>query len=125
MEIEGHSVFGYFNDINDAQKAEKQLREAGFDDTQLDAIGNDTAIDTISNPLTGNIKSLAHLTLGTDVDHGDDRGILRAADPSASGLAGKGLGDEGKAWLVVTVTDGQPEQIDRAVEILESCGGEV
>lgn len=62
--------------------------------------------------ITGDISSLADLTLSNGAD-GDDSAVLLAAHPSASGMAGDGAGPQEKNWLVVTVTDGEPEEVER------------
>lgn len=124
MQIEGRSIFGYFSDRNDAESAKEQLRKAGFEDTQLDAVRHDGAVGSATRPISGEISSLSDLTMGADSE-GDDTGILLSADPAASGLARGDLGEGAKAWLVVTVTDGSDQEVERAVKILKSHGGDV
>lgn len=126
VKIDGRSVFGYFADRNDAEEAKERLIKAGFDDTALDSVSRfqgDGPDDHI-NPMTGGFGSLADLTLSADVE-GDDTGILLAADPSASGFAADSTGLQEKAWLVVAVTDGSDQEVERAVKILKSYGADV
>lgn len=122
MKIEGRSIFGYFADRNDAEQAKERLVAAGFEDTQLDSVRHDRGGDY--RPLTGGIDSLSNLVLGSDVES-DDAGILLAANPSASGFASGDAGVREKAWLVVTVTDGSDEEVERAVQIVKHYGGDV
>lgn len=114
MRIDDRSIFGYFTDRQDAERAQEQLRSAGFDQTHLDALRHGDRIDA---PLTMGVDS------GTDV--GDDTGVLLGADPAASGLAAPDEAPVGKAWLVVALTDGSDEKVERAVKILKRYGGDV
>ncbi len=123
MEIDGRSIFGYFSDRNDAEQAKEQLLRAGFNDTQLDSVRHDEPIGASTPTLSAQFDSLSELTLGTQT--GDDTGILLAADTAASGMAGRGQPPLDKAWLIVTVTDGSDEQVERAVKILKSNGADV
>lgn len=128
MRIEGRSVFGYFADRNDAEEAKERLVRAGFSETELDAVSRygdgGGGAEVVHNVTTGRFDSLADLTLGLETG-GDDRGPLLAADAAASGYAADGTGPREKAWLVVTVTDGSDQEVERAVKILKSYGGEV
>lgn len=127
MNIDGRSVFGYFTDRNDAEQAMEQLVSAGFDksDLGLDSIRDSGAVGTPSRPISGSIGSLSELTLGTP-HIGDDTGILLSADPSASGLASQSDGViPEKAWVLVAVTDGSDEEVERAVKILKRHGADV
>lgn len=124
MEIDGRSIFGYFADRNEAEKAKERLVQAGFRDTILDTVRHDGAVGESTPTLAPQIDSLSDLTLGTET-HDDDSGILLAADPSASGLASSADPPSNKAWLIVTLTDGTDEQVERAVKILKSHGAEV
>ena len=51
--------------------------------------------------------------------------MLLAAHASASGFAADSTGVREKAWLVVTVTDGSDEEVERAVQIVKHYGGDV
>lgn len=126
MEIDGRSIFGYFSDQASAEEARELLLQAGFHDVQLDTVsGTDQEgrVDRLTNPLTGGFGSLSALTTGAGV--GDDTGILLAADNTASGYGAGGAGPRGLGWMIVAVTDGTDEEVERAVKILKSHGADV
>lgn len=123
LKIEGQSILGAFQTRELAEKAERKLRDAGYDVVEVDRVsaypGEDT--ERLRNPLTGRISSLADLTLGASAE-GPNEGILLAAHPSASGMAGT-AGVHERGWLVTVVTD--PSKVERVVQIMEACEGRV
>lgn len=127
MRIEGRSVFGYFSDRNAAAEAAQRLQQAGFSDTQLDSTSltsqRGRTQDPV-NPSTGQFGSLSQLTMGAD-PQSDAAGVLLSADSSASGYAADNAGVDGHGWMVVAVTDGSDAEVERAVKILKSHGGDV
>src|SRR5690606_6466578 len=127
MQIEGRSVFGYFSDQDAAQQAAHRLRQAGFSDTQLDALSatsQEGRVDEPFNPSTGRFASLSQLVMGADPSE-ETSGILLSADASASGLATGDAHAQGHGWMVVALTDGSDVQVERAVKIIKSHGGDV
>src|SRR5690625_1153795 len=100
MDTKGRSVFGYFTDRHDAEKAMEQLLSAGLSESSLDSLQDGGGVGTPARPISGSIDSLSELTLGIE-SSGDDSGILLSADPDASGLASEtdGMSPE-KAWLL-------------------------
>src|SRR5690606_37006738 len=112
MNLVGRSVLAYFTRREHAERARSALRQEGFDTVQLDRIGTygGQSSQTLHNPLTGGVESLADLSAGADTD-GGDAGALLAADTAASGLADGQApeqdvapGMEHPAWLVTVVT---------------------
>lgn len=127
MHIEGRSVFGYFSDRNAAVQALQRLQQAGFSHAQLDSLSLTSQrgrLEEVVNPSTGDFGSLSQLTMG-ETPASDSAGILLSADPSASGYATGDVGAEGHGWMVVAVTDGSDVEVERAVKILKSHGGDV
>jgi len=124
MQIKGRSLFGYFSDRNEAEAAKELLMRAGLGETQVDSTGSGRFVGGGAPAISGTFDSLSELTLGVETQ-GDDSGILLSADPSASGLASSEEMPQGKAWLVVTVTNGSDEEVERAVKIIKRCGGDV
>ena len=127
MRIEGRSIFGYFSDRNAANEAAERLRQAGFSDTQVDSVSLTSQrgrTDELFNPSTGRFGSLSQLTMGAEPD-GDASGILLSAGSSASGYASGDTQADGHGWMVVALTDGSDMEVERAVKILKSHGGDV
>ncbi|HEX6970785.1 MAG TPA: hypothetical protein VF234_01015 [Limnochordia bacterium] len=113
-------VLAYFPEREMAERGAAALREAGFDDVRIERIGRypELAADRRYHPLSGDFGSLANLTLGAAVS-GDD-GILLAADPAASGMAG-GESPPDRAWLVACVAE-DASRAEAAQRILQPYG---
>ncbi|HEY8496601.1 MAG TPA: hypothetical protein VIK98_06180 [Limnochordales bacterium] len=122
MELLGRSILGYFAHREQAEQAKAHLRRAGFDTVQVDRLDSGQAgADTLHNPLTGRVASLADLT-----GVADEGGPLLAASPDASGLAhevDETLLGHKPTWIVTVVTT--EDHVNRAVQILEEAGGVV
>lgn len=117
------SILAYFSDQDEAEKGAALLRDSGFAEVQVDRVSPYPELenDRLFNPLSSHFASLSNLTLGA-VASGDE-GILLAADPSASGMAG-GEPPPDRAWLVAAVTD-DPGQIEEARRMLRAMGARV
>lgn len=123
------SILAYFPSSTKAQSAMEELKAAGIKEVQLDRVSR-YGVNTdkeINNPIAGQAETITGLTLysaDTDRFNDNDARVLMAADPSVSGMAGKGYGlAGGKAFLVTVVTSS--EKVDQAVAILKSHGGMV
>jgi len=123
------ALLAYFPTSNDARKAAEELKRAGIGEVQVDRISrfgvnNDAEIN---NPIAGRAETITGLTLysaGTDSMIGDDTRVLRAADPSVSGMAANNYGAAGgAAFMISAVTT--DDQFDSAKAIIEASGGKL
>lgn len=124
MQIEGRSILAYFHDRKDAERAREKLESAGYSEIGIDRLtelgGEET--DDVANPLTSDFRGLGELTLGAKTGD-DDKRILRAAHPAASGMATEEVAEADYAWILAMVT--QEEHVEPALRILRAHGGEV
>lgn len=115
-----------FVSIDDAQQAEQALRQAGFKEVQVDTISPYPGEGTqqLTNPITGDIPGLGHMTLDADFTS-KSAGILAAADVSASGMSdGDGMMPEVNQGVLLTAV--VPEnQADQAEQIIKQYGGNI
>lgn len=115
-----------FVSVDDAQKAEQALRQAGFTETQVDTVSPypGEGVQQRMNPLTGNIPGLGHMTL--DADFGSkSASILAAADVSASGMSdGDGIMPEVNQGVLLTAVV-SAERADQAEQIIKQYGGNI
>jgi hypothetical protein len=114
------AILATFKSPEEAEHAAKKLKSIGIQTIRIDRVslypGEPT--DELVNPLTGNLPSLGHLTLGTDFD-GRNASVLAAADPSASGQSGELVSGEDILLTVVCPKD----QVEKAVRIMKDAGG--
>jgi len=115
------SILAYFPGRRMAEKAARALNDEGFDEMEITRVSRYPGDQTqhITNPVTGDIASLATLTLGVDIENNSEE-ILLTTDPSASGQASAGGTADGQAFLLVVVTD--PARHEQAAEILKQHG---
>ena len=132
MAWQGRSILAFFTRREDAEAAARSLRREGFESVRVDRVSRSEegygrgGSQVVHNPLTGDIGSLADLTLGTRLAGDDDAAVALAAHPAASGMAHSGPGAQGhleRAFLVTVLTT--EESANRAVDILERHGGMV
>ncbi len=122
--MEEVNILAGFRSVDDANQAAEALQKAGFSTVQVEVIsmypGN--GVVRITNPISGEIPSLGHLTLGGDFPSGRDASVLAAADPSASGMSAAGQNQTDPSVLLTAVV---PElRSDEAVSIIRAHGGE-
>lgn len=113
-----------FASIDDAQQAEKALKQAGFKETQVDRISPYPGEGTqkLVNPITGDIPGLPHMTLDADFSS-NTTSILAATDVSASGLS-DGDGPKPEVNRSILLTAVVPDkQADQAMQIIRNNGG--
>jgi hypothetical protein len=118
------NFFAGFASIDDAKEAEQALHDAGFKTTQVDMISPypGEGPQRRMNPITGNIPSLAALTLDADITN-KSAGILTAADVSASGMSdGDGMMPEVNQSVLLTAVVPE-EQAKMAEKIIQEHGG--
>lgn len=115
-----------FVSIDDAQEAQKALKNAGFDVVQVDTVSPYPGEGTsqVMNPLTGDMPGLGHMALDADFSS-KSPSILAAADVSASGMSdGDGMMPEVNQGVLLTAV--VPEnQADQAESIIKQYGGNI
>lgn len=118
----------YFKSVDDAKQAEQALHDAGFTEVQVDEISAypGEGVQERMNPITGNIPSLADLTLAADISR-KSAGILTTSDVNASGMSdgfnmNEGHEQEAGRNVLVTVVTSE-ERGDEARGILKKYGG--
>ncbi|BCJ87524.1 hypothetical protein [Effusibacillus dendaii] len=113
-------ILASFSEWERAEQTKKQLNKMGIETIQIDRVspypGEPT--EQLENPITGNIPSLAELSLGTQPSGRTPR-ILLAADPAASGMAGEHVTGESVLLTVVCAKN----KVEQAVQTIRSNGG--
>lgn len=117
------NILAYFKSPEEAQSVRAKLETLRAIDISIDRFSRypgDRA-NHIQNPITGDVSSLAELTMGADVTS-RSAGILAAADPSASGMSDGGQDDPiGRDILLTAV---MPEETHhQAIQVIEQAGG--
>lgn len=122
------SVFGYFNSLMDAQRAENKLRNQGFDRVYLDIVDK-----LLEEPIAGNIDSsipptvsgIASLVLkGGDLAFEKEFAPLLAADPNVSGMSGTFEENVG-ANIVLKVFIDKEEQLADVKNVIKENNGNI
>ncbi|GIP14757.1 hypothetical protein J40TS1_03990 [Paenibacillus montaniterrae] len=117
------NILAFFKSPEEAQKAADQLEALGTIDMSIDRFSKypGGSLNSIGNPVTGEISSLASLSLNADISGRDD-GILLAAGTDASGYSDGGQGGPtGRDILLTVVVDESVHQ--QALQICEQAGG--
>lgn len=116
------TVIAYFKTREEAEAAEHKLQALRALDTSVNTFGRypgDAEVGPIA-AISGDISSLASLTLNANVDS-RDAGILLAADPGASGLAAGAQTVTGHNFVLSAVV---PEEAHhQALRAVEESGG--
>jgi hypothetical protein len=118
------NFFAGFASIDDAKQAEQALHDAGFETTQVDMISPypGEGPQRRMNPITGNVPSLAALTLDADITN-KSAAILTATDVSASGMSdGDGMMPEVNQSVLLTAVVPE-DQAKTAEKIIQEHGG--
>lgn len=122
------SIFGYFQTMEQAQKAAEELKAQGFETVSVDRFspmlgGNPYDGDEeIASIFQTPSNSLTTTALGSP-PMDDDQRILAAAHQDASGLSG-GTGFSHPEDVCVTVITDQ-ERYEEAFQLLEQYGAKV
>lgn len=120
------SLLAGFVSVDDAQKAEQALKQAGFTETQVDTVSPypGEGVQQRMNPITGNIPGLADMTLDADFDS-KSASILAAVDISASGISdGDGMMPEVNQGVLLTAVV-PADQADQAEQLIKQYGGNI
>jgi hypothetical protein len=116
------TVLASFYSLPEANHAADKVHALGVEVAQVDelhAYGGDIP-QRRAFPISGDIPSLASLTLNTEVSS-RDAGVLLAADPSASGMSDGQGNITGRNYLLTVVC---PEkQVEPVVQIIKDCNG--
>lgn len=116
------SVIAYFKTREEAEEAAHKLQALRALDTSVDTFSRfpGAAVTGSVAPVSGDISSLASLTLNANADT-RDAGMLLAADPGASGLAGGSPTVTGRNYVLAAVV---PEEAHhQALRVVEQSGG--
>lgn len=120
------NILAGFHTEENANKAANALKKAGFETIQVEQLGKfpGEGPQVITNPISGEIPTLGHLTLGAAFfQAGRDASVMAAADPAASGMSDGGPDTIGPSFLLTAVV---PENRgDEAVQLIRSFGGDV
>ncbi|WP_151735920.1 hypothetical protein [Paenibacillus tengchongensis] len=117
------SILAYFKSPEEAEGVSRKLQALRVIDMSIDSFSKypGGAQYSGNNPLTGDIPSLAVMTLNSAMDS-HSAGILAAADASASGMShGGDGGPTGRNILLTVVIDAEVH--DQALRIIEEAGG--
>lgn len=117
------NILAYFKSPEEAEKAKEELQNLGTVDMQIDRISRfpGDGVERVMNPITGNMSSLADVTLGADVTN-RNAGILLAADVGASGMSEGGQDDTTGRDILLTVVV-EENKHHQALRIVEKNGG--
>ncbi|MNO19843.1 hypothetical protein D3C76_95810 [compost metagenome] len=117
------SILAYFKSPEEAEAVSRKLQSLRVIDMSINRFSKypGGAQYSGNNPLTGDIPSLATMTLNSTLDS-HSAGILAASDSSASGMSHGGEGGPtGRDILLTVVLDS--EVFDQALSLIEEAGG--
>ncbi|GIQ69707.1 hypothetical protein DUZ99_05510 [Xylanibacillus composti] len=117
------NILAYFKSPEEAEGVKAKLEVLRAIDISIDRFSRypGDGVEHIENPITGDITSLADLTLGADVSS-RSAGILTAVDPGASGLSDGGQDDPVGRDILLTAV--MPEEThEQAIQVIEQAGG--
>jgi hypothetical protein len=119
------SVIAYFKTRDDAEAAAAKLHAIRALDVSVDSFARypgEAVVGPVS-PVTGNITSLAALTMDASVDT-RETGVLMSADTNASGMSDGGQGGtSGYNYVLSAVV--RPETHHLALRVVEETGGRI
>jgi len=115
-------ILAYFNSAEQARVVAQQIQPLGVIDMQIDRINPypGHGIDRLVNPLTGNVPSLANLTMDANPTS-LDASVLMGADISASGMSGQ-IDDTASRDILLTVVIDEKNHL-QALDIVRQNGG--
>lgn len=118
------NILAYFKTPEEAEGAAQKLRALRAIDVSIDRFSKNPGdgMEHRENPVTGDIPSLASLSLDSDISERSP-GILLAAGTDASGMSDGGQGGPtGRDVLLTAVVE---ESVHRqALRVVEQAGGQ-
>lgn len=113
------AILAYFSDYNDAQIAADVLKQAGYNEIQVDRISPYSSPRRNRHTKT-NLSSLTMDNSGSNLAYGP----LFAADPAASGMSSSSYDLPGNSSIILTLVCDQ-RLSPQAVELLKQYGASV
>ncbi len=116
------TVLASFYSEPEAKQAADEIKQLGVETTQVDQLHAYGGIlpEKRLFPISGNIPSLASLTLNT-IPSSRDKSVLMAADPAASGMSDGQGNITGRNYLLTVVCPN--EIVDQVVQIIRNNRG--
>lgn len=117
------NILAYFKSPEEAEGAAQKLHALRAIDVSIDRFSKNPGdgIDHVENPITGDVPSLAALSLDADVTN-QSAGILLASGPDASGMSDGGQGGPtGRDILLTAVVDENVHH--QAMQVIKEAGG--
>lgn len=117
------NILAYFRSPDEAEAMASRLKSLRVADMSIDRFSRypGEGVEGPVSPVTGNVVSLAGLTMDTSIST-RDTGVLMSADPSASGMSHGGQGGPtGRNILLTVVID--ESQYEQAMRLIEEAGG--
>jgi hypothetical protein len=118
------NILAFFKTPEEAEGAKQKLHALRAIDVSIDRFSRYPGDGTDpANPITGDIGSLASMTLNADVT-GQSPGILMSASVDASGMSDGGQGGPtGRDILLTAVVDDSVHH--QALRLIEEAGGKI
>ncbi|ANE47295.1 hypothetical protein SY83_14625 [Paenibacillus swuensis] len=119
------NILAYFNTPEQAEEVKAKLMALRAVEVSIDRFGMypGTGMNSIMNPTTGDVPSLATMTLNAGISS-PGAGILAAASVSASGMSDGGQGGPtGRDILLTAVVD--EDNHHQALQVIRDAGGQM
>ncbi len=117
------NILAYFKSPEEAQSVQAKLEALRAVAIRIDRFNRypGEGTDHVQHPITGDVGSLADMTMGANVSS-RSAGILAAADPSASGMSDGGQDELAGRDILLTAV--MPEEVHhQALQVIEQAGG--
>lgn len=119
------SILATFRHGNHAQAAIEELKQAGYEEVQMDrltGLAGTTDYNDNVRPGIGEYSQTSAVLTEIGRAQGNDVRVLLAATPEVSGMSGEPVNVLPPFLVAVVTSDGKA---DRAVEIIQKHGGRV
>ncbi|HEX7055863.1 MAG TPA: hypothetical protein VF260_01530 [Bacilli bacterium] len=119
------NILAYFNTPEEAEAVKRKLESLRASALSIRKVAKfpGDGVERIMNPITGDIPSLASLTLAADITN-KSAGILTAADAGASGMSDGGQGMPTGRNILLTAVIAE-EHFHQALRVIEAGGGKI